>query len=476
MHVFLGVENFAKIESARVCMDGYSLLVGPNNSGKTFLMQLIQGVNEKIISLIDKTVLSILEQDGERFSRITENDEGEHVRYIISKDNILQFAEYLNKRLDTEKEQIVKEIFGKEIPIRKLYIEIVLDVEERYEITISNNLKRIKKLMKLIWERQLEIPSFSPQNMIAGDLMKYDTKKPKGQLLRISISMPEFKTDTVISFLRDIFEYQSLFLPASRTGLMLLYRDFFANKADSVMSFEMREKKFIEDKNINGNLTQPIYQFLRVLQTYTESDDRKKEYKDEIDFFEKQLIEGHISAEKQNGFVYDSTTDNMSIPMYMASSMINEMVPIMLALTDKKSYGRLIIDEIEASLHPKKQLELVRFLNRLSNKGIKLILSTHSDTFASKMNNLYLLSEYVIQNRDYEIINKMGLQKEDLMDTKNLFVYEFINQPDGKSIVKNITGDKTTGYQFDLFADSAMHLFSESLQIGEILQNDKTAL
>lgn len=65
--------------------------------------------------------------------------------------------------------------------------------------------------------------------------------------------------------------------------------------------------------------------------------------------------------------------------MYMASSMVNEIAPIVLALTDSRAYGRLIIDEIEASLHPQKQLELVRFLNRLSNKGIQLILSTHSD-------------------------------------------------------------------------------------------------
>lgn len=56
----------------------------------------------------------------------------------------------------------------------------------------------------------------------------------------------------------------------------------------------------------------------------------------------------------------------------------------------------------------KKQLEFVKFLNRLSNKGMKLILSTHSDTFASKVNNLYILSEYIAQNRDSDRIKKWG--------------------------------------------------------------------
>ena len=47
MDFWLGVKNFAKIESAKVNIDNYTLLVGQNNSGKTFLMQLIQGVSEK---------------------------------------------------------------------------------------------------------------------------------------------------------------------------------------------------------------------------------------------------------------------------------------------------------------------------------------------------------------------------------------------------------------------------------------------
>ena len=42
MYFFVGVENFAKIEMAKVCTNSYTLLVGPNNSGKTFLMKLIQ--------------------------------------------------------------------------------------------------------------------------------------------------------------------------------------------------------------------------------------------------------------------------------------------------------------------------------------------------------------------------------------------------------------------------------------------------
>ena len=31
MRIYMGVENFAKIESAEICINQYTLLVGPNN-------------------------------------------------------------------------------------------------------------------------------------------------------------------------------------------------------------------------------------------------------------------------------------------------------------------------------------------------------------------------------------------------------------------------------------------------------------
>ena len=153
--------------------------------------------------------------------------------------------------------------------------------------------------------------------------------------------------------------------------------------------------------------------------------------------------------------------------MYLASSMINEVAPLILAITSQNAYGRLIIDEVEASLHPQKQLELVRFFNRLNNNGMQLMISTHSDTFVSKLNNLYVLSEIAKINGE-DIVRRFGMEKEDLVSPEKLFVYEFINQPNGKSVAKEIKPDKKTGYQFDLFTESALRLYEEAEQLGEM--------
>jgi len=84
MLIFLGVENFAKIEHAKICINSYTLFVGPNNSGKTYLMQLIQGVNERLTELVDEEILKILKHG--------ENQNSNARSYIISQENILQFV------------------------------------------------------------------------------------------------------------------------------------------------------------------------------------------------------------------------------------------------------------------------------------------------------------------------------------------------------------------------------------------------
>ena len=466
MRFWIGVENFAKIESARVCINNYTLFVGPNNSGKTFLMQLIQGLSDKITRLLDEDVMDIV---------LAEKIEG-YSKYLINKDNIVQFTECINKKLHLKKEQIIEDIFKKTIPIEKLYIDVELENNSFYKIDITDNkCLENEKIRKLFGQQLFSYGSLKNIDKLINIGVLSEVKEQKENALVASTHLSPAKDTKKFIFrdmLRNIFEKSSLFLPASRTGLMLLYRDFFANKTDDAISYRVAENRLVQDNGQYNGLTQPVYDFLRFLQTYSEDEKKYETYKNELSFFEDKIIDGHINTNKYGNFSYNPKNDyNNIIPMYLASAMVNEVTPLVLALTSETRYERLIIDEVEASLHPEKQLELVRFLNRLNNAGINIILSTHSDTFVSKLNNLYVLSEYIKENSNNEIEKYFHLEKEDLIKSENLFVYEFIFQPNGKSIVKEIIPDSRTGFQFGLFTKSAMELYNEALRLGEINVN-----
>lgn len=387
MHLWIGVENFAKIESARVCVNKYTLFVGPNNSGKTFLMQLVQGLGDKIVRLLEEDAMDILlEQKIEGYSK-----------YLLNQGNVAQFVDYINAKLHFKKERLVKEIFGKEIPIEKLYIDLELEEDVSYQIDITDRKslenEEVKKsinqdLLELsIWHADLK------DTLGIGVLSEVRSAGQESRFITIRISITNSVLYLFKNLLQRIFEEYSLYLPASRTGLMLLYRDFFANKTDDAVSFRVEAGELLENKERYGGLTQPIYEFLRFLQTYTEDEENRDMYRNELSFFEDHIIEGHISVNKQGNFSYQEKDDSNTVPMHLASAMINEVAPLELALTSEMRNERLIIDEVEASLHPQKQLQFVRFLNRINNSGVKLIISTHSDTFVSKLNNLYVVSD-----------------------------------------------------------------------------------
>lgn len=512
MQIWLGVKDFAKIEDAKVHLGEYVLFVGQNNCGKTFLMQLIQGVLEKLTDFIDERALNIL----------LDEEEEAYSSYVVSSENISQLTDYLNQKLDAEKENIVKEIFQKEIPIGKLYVDFRLKDDFAYKFFVLNVKKAFKdpfgkKIEPDIVAEALESFRSMPVDQICV-LTHINLKDNKLKIISISgmfsSSEPANHHILLRRLMRDnIMESNSLFFPASRTGLLLLYREFFLNKADHTISYKIGNNQAMEKVQDYGGLTKPVYEFLRFLQGFSENENIKELFKDELQFFEDNIINGHISADKQKTFLYKSKNDENEVPMYLASSMINEVAPVGMAITGGGYYDRFIIDEVESSVHPEKQFELVRFFNRLVSKGIKLIISTHSDTFVSKMNNLYVLSQYnqrfhkdivnirsnmglatncqsIFDNLDFindldperhdalvkdlkavQILwEKLGLTSKDFIDPSSLLVYEFVLQDNGKSIVKEIPGDEKRGFQFDLFASSAVKLYDEALEIGELLE------
>lgn len=466
MRIWIGVENFAKIESAKVCVDQYTLFVGPNNSGKTFLMQLLQGLSSRIVEFVDEEAMKILLAD-----RIDE-----YRRYLINGNNLAQFTESINKNINLKKEQVVKEIFGREVPIERLYIDLELEENVSCQIDIFNgdslrneNVKRSMSREEIKFGLRLGEEN---ENVKMGVLFTINGHEKIMESLMLGLSLASRKIDIFKRVLRTIFVRKSLFLPASRTGLMLLYREFFTNKTDQAISYQVGELDLVKDEEQYGGLTQPMYEFLRFLQTYSEDEEERERYKQELDFFEDKIIEGHVNVSKQGKFSYYAKGDSQLVPMYLASAMVNEVAPLVLALTSERRYEMLIIDEVEASLHPQKQLELVRFLNRINNKGIRLILSTHSDAFVSKLNNLFLLSEQFKNSKDDEIKRRFHIEEEDLTSTDKIFVYEFVFHENGKSIVKEIIPDPKMGYKFDLFTKSAMDLYDEALRLGEMHSND----
>ncbi len=91
-----------------------------------------------------------------------------------------------------------------------------------------------------------------------------------------------------------------------------------------------------------------------------------------------------------------AVTPEGAFPLSRTSSMLSELAPLLLVL--KGAVGRadhLTIDEPEAHLHPAMQRRIATFIADVVDRGFPVVLTTHSDFFLGEINNLIRASKLV---------------------------------------------------------------------------------
>lgn len=79
----------------------------------------------------------------------------------------------------------------------------------------------------------------------------------------------------------------------------------------------------------------------------------------------------------------------LDIDLYNASSSIKQLAPLLLYLRYRaQENDLLIIDEPEMNLHPESQAKLLEVLAMLVNHGVNVLLTTHSPYLMAHLNNL----------------------------------------------------------------------------------------
>ena len=249
-----------------------------------------------------------------------------------------------------------------------------------------------------------------------------------------------------------------LYLPASRSGLNLVYKEILAGQASYRFS-EMDLRNRMNPQKLG--LTRPVFDYMLFLQKYRFDSDASMSNGSEIDFINKKIIKGEISN-KGNGIRYKTDTGK-ELPLYLSSSMVNELSPIIHLLTSSNDIGYVFYDEIETSQHPTTQLQLARLLNRLVNIGYKLIVSTHSDTMAAAINNILYLSR---MKNEKNVMKSRHYESSDLLKKRNFHAYQFVSK-NGLTKVEEVPwqGDIGLGFDFTLFNKS-----------NEILVDDYNAM
>ncbi len=184
---------------------------------------------------------------------------------------------------------------------------------------------------------------------------------------------------------------QAVHLPADRTGIMQSH-NVLAGAA--VRQSARAGVRPIEIETLPGTLADFLSLILEVPETLTRRGPLSP-YASVVRRFEQDMrAEIGVDENSDGRDVIVARTSEGQFPMARASSMLSELAPLLLVLKSPLLYvDHLTIDEPEAHLHPEMQIRLASFLAELVNSGLRVVLTTHSDFFVTQFNNMMRLAE-----------------------------------------------------------------------------------
>lgn len=105
-----------------------------------------------------------------------------------------------------------------------------------------------------------------------------------------------------------------------------------------------------------------------------------------------EIAGGEYKSQKNSGVLF--CVKNMKLKMRESSSSVRSLLIFDFYIRHLAKEGDLlIIDEPELNLHPKNQRKLARLLVDLTNCGISVFITTHSDYIVREISNIVMLSQ-----------------------------------------------------------------------------------
>ncbi|MDD1415135.1 ATP-binding protein [Dolichospermum sp. ST_con] len=449
------IKNLGPIKNNTKAIDlskDFFVFVGQNNSGKSYVAQLLWAIfNEDIIHKFARTNVEIID------NKIVEN-----INNIEVTSELL--AVILNRYSSFLQEETKKEIFniGKNS-------QILNNIVIRFEYEISEL-------------REQEIEGIVKIKDDEGNTLEYiEFKKDQGDLIYkfIGKQLPESIKEIIPKKSLDInllnqkkflliatiirtmlkHEHETFFLPASRIFFPTFYRYIYEvdrnrREQDINKLVDLLEKKgkiqssdLLNVFNFKRKYTEPMNKVFEKLFSLNLEKNIEGHYINLVQELQ-EIIGGKIKLRSLEGiglteFYFKIDSVDEPLPMYLASSSVNQLTLLYLYLkywaSEKDNF--LMIDEPEVNLHPENQIKLLNILIQFiqNETGNKVLITTHSSILANAINNFIYLD--VLKNQH-------GVNVEKIIEDNQLkYVDSSISISKEKVGVYFFTGDKIIDYE-----------------------------
>lgn len=436
--MIINIKNLGPIKDLEIdTSKSLTIMCGPNNTGKTYVSYLIYTIYSGIISkpwikyeyddIIIKEYLSELKEKGEI-----------HLHERLINQILSIMADLIKNKLMTimfaisfeNEEKLFKNLEIK-LSLSKEQYNRILKGESESRMYIGNKTYTIKKELGIA--KIKFITAVTEKNINNSELNDLPEKNIVNQL--------------IYSFLISLAVepvFNARMLTVERNSIYTFSKELSLNRSqfENTSGFHQSLQRY----------PLAIRDSLKIAEDLQQIQKTKSEFYSYAEDLERRLILGEIAI-TQNGnmeFIPDlKNKDSERLPFHMSSSVVKTMASLIMYLKYQAHIGDiLIIDEPEMNLHPDNQIILARIFAEMVNKGINLVISTHSDYIIREFNNMIMAKEIIKKDKNTKSRRSLPYTSLQVLSSEDMeVIYYKLNKTSG-----DVKGEKVkiTSYGFDI--------------------------
>jgi hypothetical protein len=408
----LSIKDIGKIKEAEIDLDkNLSVFFGKNNTGKTFVSYCIFAAYNQNFEYFNKKELLDVLFNGVDFSKLFVEDS-----LAIDLENLfVKNFSIIKEKIEGNLKSTLDSVFGiynnsfvnssiflSHLSNQYTFAEY-LNKEPEITFGFYGSIGRYRfnlngSKIKIVIEEKPILPNSPEQGNQEADIRQI-------QEIIASFKINQSKN--------------CIFIPAERIGISVFGRDVILNRFNKPVNPNKNPDLNTYSSVIIDALTRE-FRSRPVLRKTEQINIRKLS-----DVIEKEILNGNLRVDDKGSVFFDDVNVK-DVSIMSAASTIKSLSALVFYLRYYAFEGQvLIIDEPEVNLHPENQVKIARLLARISNLGIKVIVSTHSDYIIREFNNLIMLGSS--KKEKSELLEEFGYEKDELLFNDNIGAYLFEN-------------------------------------------------